>query len=156
MGHLIVLGRNIALLVKVLWTHLCDVHVNHVGVVAVDLHHLIRVLTIDIDVVVGANVLVRKNSLRLSELITGGIHVPELQVFGLLLLVNLEEEIFLGDNFIIGLFGHFFRGNLVFELDKTDFLLNNLVNSLADLFEVLGAASFTEFVESTRGCRGLL
>ena len=59
MSDLVVLGRNVALLVEVLGTDLGDVHVDHVGVVAVQFHHLALVVTIDIDVVLVGDVLVR-------------------------------------------------------------------------------------------------
>ncbi len=58
-GDLVVLSGNVALFLKVLGTNLGDVHINHVGVVTVEFHHLVWVLTIDIDVVIWADVLVR-------------------------------------------------------------------------------------------------
>ena len=59
MGNLVVLSGNVALLLKVLGTNLGDVHINHVGVMTVEFHHLVWVLAIDVDVVIWADVLVR-------------------------------------------------------------------------------------------------
>ena len=59
MGHLVKLGWDVALLVEVFRSHLCDVHIDHVSVVAIDLHHLLLVVAIHVDVMVGAHMLVR-------------------------------------------------------------------------------------------------
>jgi hypothetical protein len=58
-SDLVVFGRDVALLVEVLGADLGDVHIDEVVVVAVDLNHLVLVVAIHVDVVVGAHVLVR-------------------------------------------------------------------------------------------------
>lgn len=78
MGHLIVLRRDIALLLEVLGTHLSDMHVNEVGVVAINLKQLFLVAAIDVDVVGGADVLVRQDNLRVAVLVAWRVHVPHL------------------------------------------------------------------------------
>lgn len=101
-GHLVVLSRNVALLLEVLGTDLSDVHVNEVGVVAVNLDHLVLIVAVDVDVVAGANMLVRQDDLRLSELVSRRLHVPHLHVALSLLLVHFEEEVLFGDDFLVG------------------------------------------------------
>jgi len=85
--------------------------------VPVNLHHLIRVLTVNVDVVVGADMLVRQDHLWLTELVARSIHIGNLKITSLLLLIDLEEEVFLGDNFVIGSLGKFLSTNLIFEFD---------------------------------------
>ena len=57
--NLVVLSRDVALLVEVLGADLGDVHIDHVSVVTIDLHHLVLIITIDVDVVTRAGVLMR-------------------------------------------------------------------------------------------------
>ena len=137
MCRLVVLGGDIALLLEVLGADLRDVHVNQVGVVPVDFHHLVGVLPIDVDVVLGADVLVRQDHLGLAVLVPWRIHVSNLEVTSLLLLIDLKEEVFLGDDFLIGALSELFPLNLVFELNKADFLLDDPVNPFANLLQVL-------------------
>jgi len=40
-SDLVISSRHIALLVKVVRTHLCDVQVNHVAVISVDIHEFL-------------------------------------------------------------------------------------------------------------------
>ena len=137
MCDLVVFSRDIALLGQVLGANLSDVHVNQIAVVSIDLHDLVGILTIDVDVVVGTDVLVGQDTAGLAVLVTWGIHVGKLHVAVFLLLINLEEEVFLGDNLLIGALSKLFSRDLVFELDKGNFLCNNLVDSLAHINEVL-------------------
>ena len=74
-SSLVVLGWDVALLLQILRADLRNVHIDHVGVVPVDLHHLVRVLAVNVNVVVGADMLVRQDRLRLAELVTWSIHV---------------------------------------------------------------------------------
>ena len=108
MSDLVELGRDIALFVKVLRSDLSDVHVNHVSIVAVDLHHLISVASINVDVVRRADVFMRQDDLRLAVLVSRSFHVPDLQVALLLLLIDFKEEVFLCDDLIVGTLGELF------------------------------------------------
>lgn len=137
MSNLVVLGRDVALLVKVLGADLGDVHINEVGVVSVDLHNLVLVLTIDVDVVVGTGVFVGKNNRRLAVLVTWGVHISDLHVAGLLLLIDLEEEVLLGDDLVVGALSELLAGDLVLEFNKADLLLDNFVDTLTDGVKVL-------------------
>ena len=116
-SRLVVLGRDVTLFFQILRSNLCDVHINQVSVVPVNLHHLIRVLTVNVDVVVGADMLVRQDHLWLTELVARSIHIGNLKITSLLLLIDLEEEVLLGDNFVIGILGKFLSTNLIFEFD---------------------------------------
>ena len=145
-GGLVVLGWDETLLFQVLRADLRNVHVDEVGVVPVDLHHLVGVLAVDVDVVVGADVLVGQDRLWLAELVAWGIHVGNLQVASLLLLINLEEEVLLGDHLIVGILSELLSADLVFEFDEADLLLHNFVDPLANLSEVLRASRFTQWL----------
>ena len=116
-SDLIVLRRNVALFLEVIGANLCDMHVNQVGVRAVDLHELVFVVTVQIDVVVVADVLVAKDVLGFAVLVAWGIHVPQLHVAGLLLLIDLKEEVLLGDDLLVGGLSELFFRNLAFEFD---------------------------------------
>ena len=152
MSDLVELGRDVALLFEVLRADLGDVHINEVGVVTVDLHHLVLVVTIDINVMVGADVLVGENVLRLAVDVSWSSHVTDLQVALLLLLIDLEEEVFLGNDLIVGALSELLAGDLVLELNKANLLLDDTVDSLANVSKVLGAASlFERFVHSWDG-----
>ncbi len=145
-GNLVKLGWDVALLIKVLGAHLGDMHVDHVRVVAVDLHHLVLIVAIDIDVVVGANVLVGQDNVWLSVLVTGCVHVPQLQVASLLLLIDLEEEVLLGHNFVVSILSELFTVDLVLELNEADLLSDDLVDSLSDINKMLRAARFAQLL----------
>lgn len=149
-GRLVVLGGDIALLLKVLWSDLCDVHINQIGVVSVDLHHLVRILSINVNVVAWADMLMGQDNLRLTILVSWRLHVCNLKVTSLLLLIDLKEEILLGNDLIIGTLGQFFSLDLFLKLDKANLLLHHLVNPLANLLQVLRASCLTERLVSAR------
>jgi hypothetical protein len=100
-SDLIVLCGNVAFLLKVFWTNLCNMHVNHVCVVAVNFHQLFLVVAVHIDVVTWADVLMGKDILGLAVLVARSLYIPHLQVAGLFLLINLEKEVLFSDNFFI-------------------------------------------------------
>lgn len=81
-------------------------HVDHVRVVSIDLHHLVLVLTINVDVVVGADVFVGQDNSRLSKLVSWCLHVVHFQVLCFLLLINFEEEVLLCDDFFVSILSH--------------------------------------------------
>ena len=60
------------------------------------------------------------------------------------MLVNLEEEVLLGNDFLVGALGQILSLDLVLELHKTDLLLHDLVDPFANLLEVIRASSFTQ------------
>jgi len=136
-GDLIELGWDVALLFQVIGTDLSNVHINHVGVVSINLNHLILVVSIHIDVVAWADVLVGQNHLGLSVLVAWGVHVPQLHVASLFLLIHLKEEVLLRHNLLVGALSQLFAIYLVLELDQADLLLNNLVDALANASQVL-------------------
>ena len=152
-SELVELLGDVALLAEVLGAHLCDVHVNHIGVVPVDLHHLVLVVTVNIDVLCGADVLVRQDAGGLAELVAWSSHIPNLHVAGLLLLIDLEEEVLLGNDLLVGVLSQFFARHLVFEFNQADLLLDSLVDSLANVGQVLGASGLAELSESTWNTR---
>lgn len=84
---------NIALLVKVFWPNLGDVHVNQVGIMTVDLQQLFLVVTVNINWMKVRNVLMGKDILRFSVRVTWSIKVVKFQVLLLLLLINTEVEV---------------------------------------------------------------
>ena len=120
---LVVLSGDVALLLEVFGADLSDMHINEVGVVTVDLHHLVGVLAVDVDVVVGADVLVGQDHLRLAELVSRGIHVSNLQVASLLLLIDLEEEVLIDDDLDIGTRSEPHSINLIFKVKAPDLKL---------------------------------
>ena len=149
MSDLVQVAWDVVLLIKVLRTDLSDVHVNHVSIVTVNLHHLVLVIAIDIDVVARRNVLMWQDAAWLSELVAGSLHVPDLQVTALLLLINLEEEVLLGDDLLVGVLCKLLARDLVLELNKTNLLLNNFIDSFANILEMFRAARLAQFFVGT-------
>ena len=149
MSDLVQVAWDVVLLIKVLRTDLSDVHVNHVSIVTVNLHHLVLVIAIDIDVVARRNVLMWQDAAWLSELVAGSLHVPDLQVTALLLLIDLEEEVLLGDDLLVGVLCKLLARDLVLELNKTNLLLNNFIDSFANILEMFRAASLAQFFVGT-------
>jgi hypothetical protein len=129
---LIVLSRNVALFLEVLGANHCNVHIDHVGVRPVNFHHLLLVMTVNINVVVVADVLVGKDVLGLAVDVSWSLHVVQLHVADLLLLIDLEEEVLLGDDFLVGGLSELFSRYLGFEIDKVDLLLDDFVDTLLD------------------------
>jgi len=76
--------------------------------VSINLHHLVFVLAINVDVVVGADVLVGQDARWLAELVSWGLHVVQFQVLCFLLLIDLEEEVLLGDDLFVSTLSHIF------------------------------------------------
>ena len=149
MSNLVQMAWDVALLIKVLGSDLSDVHIDHVGIVTVNLHHLVLVIAINIDVVVRRNVLMWQDAAWLSVLVAGSLHVPYLQVTALLLLIDLEEEVLLGDDLLVGVLCKLLTRDLVLELNKTNLLLNNFIDSFANILEMLRAASLAQFCVGT-------
>ena len=77
--------------------------------------------------------LVRKNDLWLSVLVSWSIHVCKMHVASFFLLINLKEEILFGDHLIVGALRKFFSRNLIFELNEANLLLDDFIDSLSDL-----------------------
>lgn len=144
MGDLIVLGRDVALLIEILGAHLSDVHIDQVGIVAVDFDHLVLIVAINVDVVRRADMVVWQDNLRVSVLVSRGIHVPDLQILVLFVFVDAEVEVLLRDDLIVGALGKILRVDIVLELNKTDLLVHNSVDSLADGLQVAGAGLLTQ------------
>ena len=144
MGDLIVLGWDVALLIEILGAHLSDVHIDQVGIVAVNFDHLVLIVAINVDVVRRADMVVWQDNLRVSVLVSRGIHVPDLQILVLFVFIDAEVEVLLRDDLIVGALGEILRVDIVLELNKTDLLVHNSVDSLADGLQVAGAGLLTQ------------
>ena len=132
-SNLVQVAGDVALLVEVLRSDLCDVHVDQISIVTVNLHHLVLVIAIDIDVVARRNVLMWQDAAWLSELVARSLHVPDLQVTALLLLINLKEEVLFGYDLLISALSKLLTRDLVLKLDKSNLLLNNFIDSFANI-----------------------
>lgn len=92
-------------------------------------------------------------------LVSRSIHVVNLKVALHLGLVNLEEEVLLGDDFTVGIGSEDLRVYLFFKFNKLELLLNNTVNASFDIFDglsiividYLGNESITVFVLILQG-----
>lgn len=155
-SYLVQVAGDVALLVEVLGSDLCDVHVDQISIVTVNLHHLVLVIAIDINVVARRNVLMSQDDAWLSELVTRGIHVPNLHVTALLLLINLKEEVLFGYDLLISALSKLLTIMLVLELDETNLLLNNFIDAFANILEMFGAAGLAQFCVGTGNCRVIL
>ena len=155
-SNLVQVAGDVALLVEVLRSDLCDVHVDQISIVTVNLHHLVLVIAIDINVVARRNVLMSQDDAWLSELVTRGIHVPNLHVTALLLLINLKEEVLFGYDLLISALSKLLTIMLVLEFDETNLLLNNFIDAFANILEMFGAAGLAQFCVGTRNCRVIL
>lgn len=133
MSDLIVFSWDVALFNEVLRSDLSNVHVNQVSVMTVDFHHLILVVTIHVNIVIWRDMLMRKNNLWLSVLVSWSIHVCKMHVASFFLLINLKEEIFFGDHLIVGALSKFFSRNLIFKFNEANLLLDDFIDSLSDL-----------------------
>ena len=149
-SDLIVLCGYVAFFLEIFWANLCNMHVNHVGVMTINLHHLLFVVAVHIDVVTGADVLMWQDILGFAVLVAWGLHVPNLQIAGLFLLVDLEKEVLLSDNLFISLLSKFFSSNLVFEFNQTYLLLDNRVDALTNLAQVMRTGLFAQLLVSSR------
>ena len=135
-GLLVVLRLDVALLLQVLRANLCDVQIDHVAVVTVDLHQLVLVIAVHIDVVAGADVLVGQDHLWHAILVARGLHVSDLHVTVFLALIHAVEEVLLGHDLLVGALCKLFAIDLVLELNEANLFLDNLVDPLANRCEV--------------------
>ena len=92
---------NVTLLDDVFGPDLRNMEVGQERIVAIELKQLVFVAAVEIDWVLHAAVLVRKDYLGVAMLISWRIEVVDLQILGLLLLIKSEEEVFPGDNLFI-------------------------------------------------------
>ena len=141
---------DVALLIQIIWSYLREVEINHVGVVTIDVHQLILVLTININRMLNVEMFVRQNNLWVAVLVTRGSHVKHLQIPLFLLLIDRKEEVFLGNHFIVSLCGQLFSRHLVLELNELNLFLHDSVDLLPDASLVLSVSRLTEFVECSR------
>ena len=124
--------RDVALGIEVVWSDLRDVHINQVRVVRVNVQHLVLIVAVDVDGVLHIEDLMWQDDLWVAVLVSGGLEVVKLQIPLILLLVDLEEEVFPRDDLVVGLSGESLLRNLVLELDSLDLLLNDLVDFLLE------------------------
>lgn len=104
-------GRDVAFINKVLGADLCNVHINHVGVVTIQLEKFVFVVqTLQIDVVLSINVLVGQDDTGLHNRVTRGSVIVGAHVFTNFALINSEVKVLLADNFLVSLTSelHFF------------------------------------------------
>ena len=123
---------DVALGIEVVWSDLRDMHINEVGVVRVNVQHLVLVVAVDIDGVLNIEDFVGQDDLWVAVLVSRGLEVVKLQIPLLLLLIDLEEEVFPRDDLVVGLGGESLLRNLVLELDSLDLLLDDLVDLLLE------------------------
>ena len=71
-------------------------------------------------------------------LVSRGVHVDDGQVALDFSLINLEEEVLLGDDFLVGVSSKDLNVDLLFEFNKLKLLLHNAVNSVFDFLDSLG------------------
>ena len=114
-------------------------HVNQVRVMTVDFHQLIFVVTVHINWMKVRNMLVGKNVLRFSVLISRSIEVVKLQVLLLLLLIDTEVKVLVGYDFIVLARLKLLSSHFVFELKKCNLLFYNFVDFLFNVFQVMGS-----------------
>lgn len=108
---------DVALFIKVLRSHLGNMQVDEVGVVCVDVHHLVFIVSINVNGILNREMLMRQDHIWMAMLIAWGCHVEQLQIPVFLLLVDLEEEVFLRDYLVVGLSSKSFSRDLVLEFD---------------------------------------
>lgn len=135
-GLLVVLRVDVALLLQVFRANLCDVQIDHVAVVTIDLHQLVLVIAVHIDVVLCADVFVGQDHAGVAILVARGLHVANLHVTVFLTLVHAVEEVLLGNNLLVGALCKLFAIDLVLELNEANLFLDNLVDPLANRCKV--------------------
>ena len=86
---------DVALCIKILWSNLSNMHVNHIGVKTIDIEHLLFIVTINIDWMLHMEMFVWQNYLWLTVFVSRGIHIKKLEILVFFRLIDLEEEIFL-------------------------------------------------------------
>jgi len=123
---------DVTLVLEVFGSDLGNVKINQEGVVTVKLPLFVAFETSGIDEAFRANVLVRDNVLWLSEPIAGGLDIGDRQVTVALSLVNLEEEVLLGDNFVVGSDLKCFLIKLILEVLENELLLDDVVDFVFD------------------------
>ena len=78
-------------------------HVNHIGVKTIDIEHLVFVITINVDWMLDMEMFVWKDHLWLSIFVSWGSHIVNFEIPVFLGLINLEEKVLSGYDFIVGL-----------------------------------------------------
>ena len=78
-------------------------HVNHIGVKAIDIEHLVFVITINVNWMLDMEMFVWKDYLWLAIFVSRGTHIINFEIPVFLGLINLEEEILSRNDLIVGL-----------------------------------------------------
>lgn len=91
-------------------------HINEVRVIAIDLHHLLFVVAVNINGMLCRDMFMRKDAMGFSVRVAWSIEVVQLHIVLLLMLVNSEVEVLLCDNLVVLVVCEGFGSNLVFEL----------------------------------------
>ena len=94
---------DVALCIEVLRSYLGNMHVNHIGVKAIDIEHLVLVITINVNWMLDMEMFVWKDYLWLAIFVSGGTHIINLEIPVFLGLINLEEEILSRNDLIVSL-----------------------------------------------------
>ena len=144
-GNLVHVWRDVADLIDLPWFDLSDVHIYHETVVAIDLHKLFLVQVLGVKVVLNISVLVWKNDVRVSELVTWRLNVGHSNVLVDFVGIEAEVEIGVGGDLVesISLKGKLvILAHFLFEASKFKLLLNELVDFGLDLFDFLMVTIF--------------
>lgn len=103
---------------EVIRANLRNVHINHVGIVTIQLKKFIlAVESFQVNVVLSINVLVRQNDAGHHKRVACGSFIVVTDVFTNLALINSEVEVLLGDNFIVSLTCELHFLLLILEID---------------------------------------
>ena len=101
--NLVESAGNVALISEILRSNLSDVQVNEESVVTIKFPLLLGGQASGVNVVALGDMLVRDNVLWLTEFVTWSSDIEDSKVIVTLLFIDLEEEVFLGDDLSVSL-----------------------------------------------------
>ena len=107
-------------------------HVNHIWVKAIDIEHLVFVITINVNWMLDMEMFVWKDYLWLAIFVSRGTHIINFEIPVFLGLINLEEEILSRNDLIVGLSSKSLTWHLIFELKETNLFINNFIYFFLD------------------------
>ena len=94
---------DVTLLVEILWSDLGDVHVDQIGIVGINVQHLVSIVSVNVNWVLNMEVFMWKNHMWMTMLVSRSFHIENLQIPVFFLLIDLEEEVFPGNYLVVGL-----------------------------------------------------
>lgn len=107
-------------------------HVNHIWVKTIDIEHLVFVITIDVNWMLNMEMFVWKDHLWLAIFVSWGSHIVNFEIPVFLGLINLEEKVLSGYDFIVGLSSKSLAWYLTLELKKTHLFINDFIYFFLD------------------------